>query len=173
MTTFMHQVFWAGLCLAVLLTMTTEYASALGVSDTRFTFQNEDIKTVIAEVARLTRTPFLFDPARVKGMVTLLVPGDVTPAQAFDLLQSALALHGYTVIPRPEGVWVVPARDIARSEFVVRIIRLTYADAAEVAATLSWVAPPGTRIVPHSPTNSVVIAGDITAVEQLIDAIRG
>jgi general secretion pathway protein D len=167
----MRHALWAGLWLAVLLM--TDHASAGGVSHTRFTFENADIKTVIAEVARLTRTPYLFDPARVKGTITLLAPADVTPAQAFDLLQSALALHGYAIVPRPEGVWVVPAVDIARSEFLVRVIRLTYADAAEVAATLSWAAPPGIRVVPHGPTNSVVIVGHRAAVELLIDAIGG
>lgn len=166
----MHQRFWSGLCLAVVVT--TAHASALGASPTRFTFENEDIKTVIAEVARLTGTPYLFDPARVTGRITLLAPDDVTPARAFELLQSALALHGYAVVPRPEGVWVVVADDITRSDFVMRVIRLTYADAAEVATTLAWTAPPGVRVVPHVPTNSVVIAGHGAAVEQMIDAIR-
>lgn len=38
--------------------------------------------------------------------------------------------------------------------------------------TLSWVAPPGVRIAPFYPTNSVVISGPEAAVEQMVDAIR-
>ena len=166
----LRKAFGGALCLAFVLT--THYASALGATPARFAFENADIKTVIAEVARLTGTTFLFDPARVKGTVTVLAPDDITPARALDLLRSALTLHGYAIISRPEGMWIVPTHPVARPEFVVRVIPLTYADAGEVAFTLSWVAPPGVRIVPHFPTNSVVIAGYASEVEQMIDAIR-
>jgi hypothetical protein len=53
----------------------------------------------------------------------------------------------------------------------VRVVPLTYAKAGEVALTLSWVVPPGVRIVPFYPTNSVVISGDAAAVEQIVDII--
>jgi type II secretory pathway component GspD/PulD (secretin) len=162
--------FWPVLCLCAVLI--AEPATLLGAPKARFTFENADIKIVIAEVARLTGMTFLFDPARVQGTITVLAPGDVTPAQAFDLLRSALALHGYALLDRPEGMWVMPAQDVAPADFVVRVIPLTYADAGEVALTLAWVAPAGVRVVPHFPTNSVVIAGHDHAVEQLIDAIR-
>jgi type II secretory pathway component GspD/PulD (secretin) len=105
----------------------------------------------------------------VKGKITVLAPGEVTPAQALELLRSALALHGYAIVNRPEGVWIVPEPEVVR--FVVRVVPLTYADAGEVASTLSWVAPPGVRVVPFFPTNSVVIAGHAAAVEQMMDAI--
>jgi general secretion pathway protein D len=141
-----------------------------GAPKSAFTFENADIKAVIAEVARLTGVTFVFDPIRVQGTITVLAPGEVTPAQAVDLLRSALALHGYTILEKPEGMWVVPARE-APAEFVVRVIRLTYADAGEVASTLAWVAPAGVRVVPHFATNSVVISGHDEAVRQLMDAI--
>jgi type II secretory pathway component GspD/PulD (secretin) len=159
-------------CLCLVLGLTAACPSAaVDEPRVRFTFENADIKTVIAEVARLTGTTFLFDPTRVTGTITAFTPGEVTPARALELLRSALALHGYEITPAPGGMWIVPARGIARREFVVRVVRLTYADAGEVAATLSWVAPPGVRIVPHLPTNSVVIAGHVSGVDEMIDAI--
>ena len=48
----------------------------------------------------------------------------------------------------------------------MRVIRLTYVDAEDVALTLSWAAPPGVRIAPFYPTTSVVISGPEAAVEQ-------
>lgn len=159
-----------GLCL--LLLVATRPVGAFGATEARFTFENVDIKIVVAEVARRTGTTILFDPARVKGTITIVGPEDVTPAQALELLRSALALHGYAVVRRPDSLWIVPAQDISRPDFVVRVVRLTYADAGDVAVTLSWVAPPGVRIVPHYATNSVVIAGHSTDVEQMLDAIR-
>jgi type II secretory pathway component GspD/PulD (secretin) len=156
----------------LVLLLCTHPAPVLGAPQARFTFENADIKIVVAEVARLTGTPFLFDPARVKGAITVLAPGDVTPAQALELLRSALRLHGYAIVTRPEGMLILPAHELARLDFIVRVVPLTHADAGEVASTLAWVAPLGVRIAPHFPTNSVVIAGHAAGVEEMINAIR-
>jgi general secretion pathway protein D len=160
----------AGSFLALLLA--THAPAALGTPRAPFTFDNVDVKIVVAEVARLTGTTFLYDPARVKGAITVIAPGEVTPAHALELLRSALVLHGYAIVARPEGMWIVRAHDIAASDFIVRVVPLTYADAADVAWTLAWVAPRGVRIAPHLATNSVVIAGDSRAVEQIVNAIH-
>ena len=162
--------FWAGVLLALLLR--TAPAAALGIPQSQLTFKNADIQTVIEEVARLTGTTFLFDPARVQGKITVLAAGESTPAQALELLRSALALHGYLLVARPEGMWILPAQEAAGAGIVVRVIRLTYVDAEDVALTLSWAAPPGVRIAPFYPTNSVIISGPEAAVEHMVDVIR-
>jgi general secretion pathway protein D len=166
-----HQLsrFWAGVSLAVALT--TAPGSAVGGPQSELVFKDADIQTVIEEVGRVTGTTFLFDPARVKGKITVLAVGEATPAHALELLRSALALHGYVLVARPEGMWILPAQQ-AGSGVVVRVIRLTYVDAEDVAWTLSWAAPPGVRVVPFHPTNSVVISGPEAAVEQMVDVIR-
>jgi len=156
------------LCLLVALD-----ASAWAGGQNRFAFENADLYVVVDEVARLTGTTFLFDPARVKGKITVLAPGDVSPAQALELLRSVLTLHGYALVAKPEGTWIVPAAEAADVDIVVRVVPLYYAHAHELAFTLSWVAPPGVRIVPYYPTNSVVRSGRAAAVEQLIDIIHG
>jgi type II secretory pathway component GspD/PulD (secretin) len=55
---------------------------------------------------------------------------------------------------------------------VIEVVPLTYARAGELAYTLSLVAPPRVRIVPYYPTNSLIISGPRTSVEQLIDIIK-
>ena len=50
---------------------------------------------------------------------------------------------------------------------------LQYAKAAEVADTLTGLMPPGLRIAPYPPTNSLIIAGDPRAVGQLITVLSG
>lgn len=159
--------------LPLCLVLAADPASAWAVAQKRFAFENADIYIVVDEVARLTGTTFLFDPARVKGKITVLAPGDVSPAQALELLRSALTLHGYALVARPEGTWIVSADEVNGMGIVVKVIPLNYARADEVAFTLSWVAPPGVRIVPYYPTNSLVLTGRAAAVEQLVDIIRG
>jgi general secretion pathway protein D len=166
-----HQLnlFRAGVSLA--LVFTTTPGSALGDPQSRLAFKDADIQTVIEEVGRLTGTTFLFDPARVKGKITVLAVGEATATQTLDLLRSVLAVHGYVLVARPEGMWILPAQPTG-APVVVRVVRLTYVDAADVAWTLSWAAPPGVRIVPFHPTNSVVISGPEDAVERMVDVIR-
>jgi type II secretory pathway component GspD/PulD (secretin) len=135
-------------------------------------FENADIQAVIKHVGRLTGITFLFDPEQVKGKITLLSPKSVLPVEALELLKSALALHGYSLLSRTEGTWIVPAVQVAHEAMTVKVVPLTYARAGELAYTLSWVAPPGVRIVPYYPTNSLIISGPPAAVEELIDIIK-
>jgi type II secretory pathway component GspD/PulD (secretin) len=169
---FLHQLnrLWVGVSLT--LVIATAPGSAHSVAHSQLAFKDADIQTVIAEVAKLTETTFLFDPTRVKGKITVLAAGEVTPAQALELLRSVLALHGYVLVARPEGTWVVPAPPASGGDVVLLVVRLTYVDAADIAWTLSWSAPPGVRIVPFQSTNSVVISGPEAAVEQMVDVIR-
>jgi len=136
-------------------------------------FENADIQSVIKHVGRLTGITFLYDPEQVKGKITLLSPKSVLPAEALVLLKSALALHGYSLLSRAAGVWIVPAVQVFHEAMTVKVVPLTYARAGEVAYTLSWVAPPWVRIVPYYPTNSLIISGPPAAVEELIGIITG
>lgn len=147
---------------------------ALAETSGPFTFENADIQTVVKQVATVTGITFLFDPEQVTGRITLLPPKDkdVSPAEALDLLRSALALHGYTLLARDEGTWIVPAQRVAHEAFTVQVVRLSYARADEVAYTLSWVAPPSVHIVPYYPTNSLIISGYPAAVEELVGIIK-
>lgn len=153
------------------LALTAMPVSAVA-SQVRFEFVDADLRVVVDAVARITGMTFVFDPTRVKGKITVLAPRALTPAETLDLLRSVLALHGYAVVVRPESTWVLPATEVAHPDFVVRVVPLTYANAGEVAWTLSRVAPPGVRVVPYPPTNSVVISGLARAVDQMVDVIQ-
>jgi len=141
-------------------------------NEVAFTFENADLQTVIKKVGELTGTTFLFDPEQVKGKITLLSPKKISSEETLKLLQSALALHGYTLLKKEEGTWVVPAEKVTQAETIIEVIPLKYARAAEVADTLSWVAPPGVRIAPYYPTNSLIISGNPQAVEELIGVVK-
>ena len=55
---------------------------------------------------------------------------------------------------------------------IIEVVPLTYARAGELAFTLSLIALPRVRIVPYNPTNSLIISGPRTSVEQLINIIK-
>ena len=82
-------------------------------------------------------------------------------------------MHGYSLLSRAEGIWIVPAVRVAHEAMTIKVVPLTYARAGEVAYALSWVAPPSIRIVPYYPTNSLIISGHPAAVERLIHQLSG
>jgi len=155
-------------CLCLLVHLEAAWAT----NEIAFSFEDVDIQVVLKKVSELTRTTFLFDPEQVKGKITLLAPQKVSPEGALKLLQSVLALHGYTLLKKEEGIWVVPAEEIAQAATTIEVVPLKYAKAAEVAETLSWISPPGVRIVPYYPTNSLIISGNPEAVAELIRILR-
>jgi general secretion pathway protein D len=135
-------------------------------------FENTDIQTVIKAVSTLTGITFLYDPEKVRGKITLLTPKSISPAEALELLKSALALHDYRLLSRAEGMWIVPAVRVGPEAIAVKVVPLRYARADELAYTLFWIAPPGVRVVPYYPTNSLILSGPPAAVEELINVIR-
>lgn len=137
-----------------------------------FAFENAEVSTVVKHVGQLTGITFLFDPEQVKGRITVLSPKSVSPAEALELLKSALALHGYRLTGNAEGMWIVPAERLAPGAVTIKVVTLDYALAGELAHTLRWVAPPGVRIVPYHRTNSLIISGPPAAVEKLIEIIK-
>jgi type II secretory pathway component GspD/PulD (secretin) len=161
--------------LIVLIALAGPLAPAEAQQATRsgaLSFENADIRTVIKAIGVLAGITFLYDPEQVKGRITLLSPKSVSPAAALELLKSALALHGYSLLSRAEGMWIVPAVWVRREAMAVKVVPLTYAKAGELADTLSWIAPPWVRVVPYYPTNSLIISGPPAAVEELIDIIK-
>ena len=163
-TTLVPAIF---LCLLLMRPAGPAWATSSGTFD----FEDAEIGTVARQVGRLTGTTFLFDPEQVKGRITLLAPKPVSPAEALELLKSALALHGYSLVPRSEGTWIVPAEQVAQEGVRIEVVPLNYARAGELAYTLSRVAP-WLRIVPYYPTNSLIISGHPDAVEELVGIIK-
>jgi general secretion pathway protein D len=167
---FLFQRFTKSLLLFLCLVFSLTPAWA--TNEIAFTFDNIDIQTVIKKVGEFTGTTFLFDPTKVHGKITILSSQKVSAEGALQLLESALALHGYTLLWKEEGIWVMPQSRVTQAAKVTEVVPLQYAKAEEVADTLAWIAPPGVRIAPYLPTNSLIISGDAEAVKQLIGTLK-
>jgi hypothetical protein len=57
-------------------------------------------------------------------------PKGVSPTEALDLLKSALALHGYTLLSRAEATWIVPVDRVPFDAFTIKVVPLDYARAS-------------------------------------------
>ncbi len=134
-----------------------------------FTFENVEIQTILKKASEFTGLTFLYDPEQVKGRITLYSPENVSTEKALQLLQTALALHGYALLRQENTVWIVPAEQAAHIE----VVPLDSANAEDLAAALAHLAPYGVRIVPYYPTNSLILYGDPQAVKALVRLIKG
>jgi type II secretory pathway component GspD/PulD (secretin) len=137
-----------------------------------FTFENADIQTVVKQVATLTGITFVFDPEQVKGHITLLSPKSVSPTQALDLLKSALALHGYTLVSRVEGTWIVRVQTSRPRGHQGRPAQLCSGWGAGVYPVVGRAALGLDLFFSYYPTNSLVISGCPAAVEELVGVIK-
>ena len=48
-----------------------------------------------------------------------------------------------------------------QSEWAVTVIKLQYANAEELAPIIAGILPPGLRVIPYAPTNSLIISGQV------------
>ena len=140
-----------------------------GRARSRSRSRTQNSKTIIQKASELTGLAFLYDPEQVRGKISLHLPQEVSPEETLELLRSALSLHGYTLLRRENTIWIVPAAQAGHLE----VVPLDYAEAGELAYTLSQLAPEGVRIVPYYPTNSLILYGNPQAVKALIQTIKG
>jgi general secretion pathway protein D len=148
-------------------------SSSGAATEVQFTFDAQEIETVLEKAGELTGITFVFDPEQIHGKITILAPGKLSSEDVVDLLDSALRLHGYTLVRQGSSALVVPAaRAMRRIEEVFEVVPLDYARAEELAYTLTLLAP-GVRIVPDPRTNSLVIGGDPETVNELLNLIKG
>jgi hypothetical protein len=62
-----------------------------------FNFTNRDITDVIHHLAQLTGWSVFYDPAQVRGKVTIITPGKVPLAQAVRLMQGVTRPYGQAI----------------------------------------------------------------------------
>jgi hypothetical protein len=89
------------------------------------------------------------------------------------LLRLAVILSAFGMPLFAEAQTTPPTRPCEPVEAVtIEVVPLTYARSGELAYTLSLIALPRVRIVPYYATNSLIISGPRTSVEQLINIIK-
>ena len=63
-----------------------------------FNFQDVELPVLARFVSEVTGTNFILDD-RVRGKVSVFSPTRVTPAEAYEVFQSVLAVKGFTTVP--------------------------------------------------------------------------
>jgi len=141
-----------------------------------FDFTDIPLYDVIKRIGMLTGRNFDVDPSAQNITVTLITHDAIPPEMAYEVLEALLARRGYSLVENLDGhiVEVVATADATNSvkielyqglEFIpddfdgysTHLVRVQYADAAELSSALKLVASNTARIDTYAPTNMLLI----------------
>ena len=176
--------------LAVLGTVVTLTLSTLPVALAQDTvtlnFVNADIPSVVKAIGGHTGKNFIIDP-RVSGNMNIISQAPVTKELAYQILLSALRVHGYAAIEERGVVKIVPEADAKTSGTVIergtqvsgdRIVTQVFAlqneNAAQLATVLRPLVAPNNFIGAYPGNNTLVItdyAENVKRIAKIIASI--
>ena len=150
-----------------------------------FDFPNADIADIVKAISELTGRNFMLDPG-VRGKVTIIAPSKITVAEAYKMFLSALAIHGYAIVPSDGYYKIRPSRAAQRDsietysgtyypntdQMITKIIHLKYISADEVLKQFRNLATKDGDINAYAPTNSLIISDFGTNVDRIVKIIN-
>jgi general secretion pathway protein D len=147
----------------------------------KLNFANTEIDAVIGAFGQILNRTFVIDP-RVRGKISLETPRAVAPAEAYQLLVSALRLQGFAVVESGNLIRVVPEADAklqpgpvnigqaaaTRSDAVItQIFRLNYESASNLIPTLKPLISANSSITAVPSSNSIIVTDYAANVQRI------
>ncbi len=150
-----------------------------------FDFPNADIADIVKAVSELTGRNFILDPG-VRGKVTIIAPSKITVAEAYKMFLSALAIHGYAIVPSDGYYKIRPSRAAQRDsietfssgyypnsdQMITKIIHLKYISAEEVNRQFRNITTKDGDINAYAPTNSLIISDYGSNIDRIVKIIN-
>lgn len=175
-----------GIALALVLGLGGLWATAAlaGPRTITMNFKDAEISAVVQFISELTGKNFILDD-KVRGKVTVISPGKVTPEEAYEVFQAILKVKGFTLAPASENVLKIVSTRVARQtnietvddgappgdRFVTRLIRLAHVDAQTVSGILAPLVSKDSSIVAYAPTNTLIVIDSYSNIERLVRII--
>ncbi len=149
-----------------------------------FDFPNADIADIVKAISELTGRNFILDPG-VRGKVSIIAPSKITVAEAYKMFLSALAIHGYAIVPSDGYYKIRPSRAAQRDsietysgsyypnsdQMITKIIHLKYISADEVLKQFRNITTKDGDINAYAPTNSIIISDYGSNVDRIVKII--
>ena len=156
-------------------------------SSTEINVKNADITAIIRIFSKKTRRNFILDE-RVKGKVSIYLPGRVSSEESMRILDSVLAYKGFASVPIGKNLWkIVPAKEAKSStiptqrdppdgtpgpEVVTRLVQLKYINADEVRQLLAQLISADGFLSAYAATNSLVLIDSEDNIARLLDIVN-
>ncbi len=151
-------------------------------------FHGTDITNVLKVFANATQLPIVADPG-VTGPVTIISPKQVTLDEGFRILQSVLAVRGFTIQQQDNLLQVVPfdvgiksggskvlqgtdsANLDTRNQIITQVIPLENVDADAIAKELTPLINKGASLVGAAGSNALVITDSASNVKRILELV--
>ena len=156
-------------------------------ASTEINVKNADIAAVVRIFSKKTKRNYILDET-VKGKVTIYLPGKVSSEEAIRILDSVLALKGFTSVPIGQNLWkivqskdaktsTIPTRlesisDNPSSAVVTRLLNLKYVNSEDIQQLVSQLVSPEGLINAYTGTNSLIIIDSEDNIERLSEIIN-
>jgi general secretion pathway protein D len=147
-------------------------------------FVNAEIDSVVRAVGKISGRNFVIDP-RVKGSLNIASTRPVAPALTYEILLSALRVHGFAAI-ETNGVTLIvpeadaklhfsgPARGKGGDRIVTEVIALDNESAAQMLPVLKPMVSPNNHIAAVAGANLLVVtdyAENLRRLRSVVEAI--
>lgn len=161
----------------------SEYAKD---SNTEINVKNADIAAIVRIFSRKTKRNYILDE-KVRGKVSIYLPGKVSAEESLRILDSVLALKGFSAVPIGDNLWkIVPAKEARQSTIptrtdgrvanptssvVTRLVSLKYVAAQDVQQIVSQLVSADGLVNAYTGTNSLILIDAEDNIERLLRII--
>lgn len=155
-------------------------------SNTEINVKNADIAAIIRIFSRKTKRNFILDE-KVRGKVSIYLPGKVSAEESLRILDSVLALKGFSSVPIGDNLWkIVPSKEARQSTIptltesrtdtptaavVTRLVNLKYVSAQDIQQILSPLVSGDGVVNAYTGTNSLIMIDSEDNIERLVKLI--
>ncbi len=158
-------------------------------ASTEINVKNADIAAVVKIFSKKTRRNYILDD-RVKGKVSIYLPGKVSTDESLRILESVLSFKGFTSVPIGENLWkIVPSREARQTTIptvvdktssnpsaavVTRLLHLKYVSADEMKQLLNPLISTDGLLNAYTGTNALIVIDsedNIARIAKLVDEI--
>jgi general secretion pathway protein D len=155
-------------------------------SSTEINVKNADIAAIVRIFSRKTKRNYILDE-KVKGKVSIYLPGKVSAEESLRILDSVLSLKGFSTVPIGDNLWkIVPAKEARQSTIptrtegrilqptssvVTRLVALKYVSAQDVQQIVSQLVSSDGLVNAYTGTNSLILIDAEDNIERLLKII--
>ncbi len=155
-------------------------------SETEINVKDADIAAIVRIFSKKTKRNYILDE-RVKGKVSIYLPGKVSSTEAINILDSVLALKGFTTVPIGDNLWkIIAARDARQTTIptidgiegrgsaavVTRLISLKHVGADEVKTLITPLVSANGLLNAYTGTNSLILIDSEDNIKTLMEIIE-
>lgn len=155
---------------------------------TEINVRNADLLNLVRIFSKKTKRNYILDE-RVKGTVSIYLPGKISADEAINILDSVLNLKGFTTVPMSDNLWkIIPIAEAKQTtiptlkgnepssnptaSIVTRFINLKYIGADEVKQLITPLISSAGLVNAYTGTNSLILIDSEENINRILELVE-